>query len=191
MKKIVFATTNAGKLAEARFVLKRFGIRVEQAGLELPEGRSDELSEIAAGKAEAALHALRKPVVVDDTGFYLRAYKNFPGAFSKWVFNAIGREGIQKLVEGKARGAFFKTVVAFSEPGMAQPRLFKGVEDGRVASSVGPVTDSSLPYDPLFLPCGGKVRKVYSQMSLREKLAHSSRAKAFEAFAKWFVKRGG
>ncbi len=191
MKKILFATTNKGKVQEARFALKRFGISVEPVALELPEARSDKLEEIATGKAVAALHALRKPVVVDDTGFYLSGYKNFPGAFSKWVANSIGREGILALARASGlRGASFKTVVAFAAPGLKRPKLFRGVENGRVSTSIGPLADASLPYDPVFIPCDGKAGKVYSQMGMQEKLANSSRAKAFEAFAKWFAGNG-
>lgn len=184
--KILFATTNKGKVREARFVLREYGIRVQQARIELQEVKSDLLEEVARQKALQAFSLLKQPVVVDDTGFYLRAFKNFPGAFSKWVVKAIGREGLKKLVEGKNRSAFFKTIVAFAD-GVSEPRLFKGVENGRVSYATGPLTVPSLPYDPIFVPHGN--REVYSRMSLREKLRNNSRAKAFQAFAKWFSRR--
>ncbi len=183
-RQVVFATSNAGKLAEARFVLKRFGITVVQKAVELEELQNDSIGEIAVAKAVHAASVLRSPVVVEDTGFFLDHFGNFPGPYSKWVMHTIGLGGVLKLAAGTSRKAHFETVVAFCEPG-GKPRAFSGRTGGRVPAAIGQAAHHArLAYDPVFIPAGSK--KIYSQMQVAEKLSNSSRAKAFAAFGKWY-----
>jgi XTP/dITP diphosphohydrolase len=183
--KVLFVTSNAGKAAEAAWTLHRHGLEVEQVRLDLVEPRVDDLHDVAGAKAAAAVKSVGKAVVVEDTGFFLQAYEGFPGSCSKFVISRIGREGILRLVEGKSRMAHFRTVVAYCEPWGA-PVFFDGRADGRVVNSEQGESDPSLPYDPIFAPAGSQ--KTYGQMPLADKLADSSRFRAFNAFGEWFVK---
>jgi XTP/dITP diphosphohydrolase len=186
MKRVTFATSNGGKFSEASAVLKRFGISVVQKAIELEELQSDSIAKIASAKAIHAAKILRAPVVVEDTGFFLDSWGNFPGPYSKWVMQTIGLDGVLKMAAGTNRKAHFETVVAFAEQGR-KPRVFAGRTDGRVPLSKGPAAHhEKLAYDPVFIPAGGK--KAYSQMSVAAKLANSSRSKAFAAFARWYSK---
>ena len=187
MKAVTFATSNNGKFAEAAAVLKPFGISLKQATLELDELQSNSIAQIASAKAVHAASVLHAPVVVEDSGFFLDHYGNFPGPYSKWVAQTIGLDGLLKLVAGTDRKAHFETVVAFAEPD-SRPRVFSGITAGRVPPARGPVPHhAKLAYDPVFIPAGG--RKIYSQMSVAAKLADISRSKAFAAFGKWYSKR--
>ena len=61
----------------------------------------------------SAFEKIRKPLIVEDTGFFLDAYKGFPGQHSKWIFQKIGFNGLFKLLEKKTRKAHFYTVICF------------------------------------------------------------------------------
>ena len=92
-------------------------------------------------------------------------------------------EGILKLLEGKNRKAFFKTVVSYAEPN--KPIIsFEGICHGKIAEKVSPVI--SFAYDPIFIPDGAD--KPFSEMSKEEKAEYSHRAKALKEFAGWYTK---
>lgn len=182
--KLILATGNAGKAREIARVLKGYDIALERVAVEVPETRSDDVSEIARDKAQDALLVVGRPLIVDDTGLFLDDYPGFPGALSKWVVSRIGVTGILRLLEGGSHAAHFRTAVAFAEPG-GRPQVFVGTAEGGLRRDSGPPSEPSLPYDPWFAPSEGDGR-VYSEMDVEEKLALSSRARAVHAFAAWW-----
>lgn len=183
--KICFVSSNAGKIEEVSKHLKNFGIEVEGKVLDVPEISSDNQEEVAKEKAKYAAKAVGKPVIAEDTGVYFEAYKNFPGTHPKFVFESIGYGGIFKLLEGKSRKAFFKTVVSYCEPGK-EPLVFVGICRGTITEKVIGVSHPRLPYDSIFIPDGDN--RVFAEMTKEEKAEYSHRAKAIEEFAKWFLK---
>jgi XTP/dITP diphosphohydrolase len=44
-----------------------------------------DILEIVKKKAEDAYYALGKPVMVEDTGFFIEAHQGFPGPFIKYI----------------------------------------------------------------------------------------------------------
>ncbi len=184
MKNILLATSNLGKVEEISKHLEKFGIKVIGKEVEMPEtGDSQEI--IAKGKAEYAVGRLKEPVIVEDTGLYFDAYKNFPGIRSKFVFRAIGYEGILKLLEKKSRNAYFKTVMVYCESNK-EPKIFVGLNKGKISESVRGVSHPRLPYDSIFMPDGDD--RTFAEMGKEEKAKYSARAKAAEAFGKWFTR---
>ncbi len=184
MKSVFLVTSNLGKVEEISKHLEKFGIKVIGKEMEIPE-IGDEQETIAKGKARYAVEMLKMPVIVEDTGLYLDAYKNFPGIRSKFVFQAIGYEGILKLLENKSRKAFFKTVMVYCEPNQ-EPKIFVGTNNGRMAETVRGISHLRLPYDSIFIPDGDD--RTFAEMAKEEKAKYSARAKAAEEFAKWFSK---
>ncbi|MBI2676155.1 MAG: RdgB/HAM1 family non-canonical purine NTP pyrophosphatase [Candidatus Aenigmarchaeota archaeon] len=183
MKTIHFASSNRGKIEEVTKHLKSFGIAVHGNRIEMPEISSDDLESIAKEKAKAASNIIGKPVIVEDTGLYFGACRDFPGTHPKFVFKGIGYEGIFRLLEGKSRKACFRTVVAYCEPGK-EPKTFEGISRGEITEGVSGKPDPALPYDAVFMPESDN--RTYSQMTKEEKAKTSHRAKALEAFARWF-----
>ncbi len=185
MKSVHFASSNMGKIEEVSKHLKNFGILVRGECIEIPEISSDDLETVAMEKAKAAANVTKKPVIVEDTGLYFEAYRDFPGTHPKFVFRSIGYEGIFRLLEGKSRKAYFRTVVAYCEPGK-EPKTFEGISRGEIKEKVSGKPDLALPYDVIFRP--EEEARTYSQMTKEEKAKTSHRAKALEAFARWFLK---
>ena len=177
--KITMVTSNEGK---AREVAAFFGKSVEVAhvALEIPEHRSDDVGEIAGGKAQYAYERLKIPLLVDDTGFFIDALSGFPGPYAAYVLDSIGNAGILKLMEGHTnRTARFITAIAFADGHGVQ--VFKGIIDGRI--TFAPRGTGGFGYDPIFEVDG----KTLAEIPLDEKSRMSHRARALAAFHDWFM----
>lgn len=178
--KLLFATTNPGKIREARMILAPH--EVEQLELEMLEPHELGHEAIIRSKAEQALAKAGSPVFVEDTALYLEAFNNFPGVYGKYIADSIGMEGILRLLKGQDRRARFETLVAYAAPNEAA-RSFKGVCEGSIAPEERGEVRERLPYDRVFVPDG--FDKTFSEMSREEKNELSHRRKALLAFAEW------
>lgn len=83
MKQVVFATSNARKIAEAKGALAVYGIEVVPQRVEADEIQHRDPKEVAKAKAIAAYDTLGQPVVVSDTSWSIPALGGFPGAYMK------------------------------------------------------------------------------------------------------------
>jgi len=172
-------TGNANKAAEVAAFFKG-SAEVIHVSLDLPEYRSDDVGEIARGKAQYAYEQLKTPVMVDDTGFFIDTLKGFPGPYAAYVLHSIGNTGILKLMEGiPDRKARFTTAIAFvDEQGI---HVYKGTIEGRITSA--PLGNAGFGYDPIF-DVGGQ---TLAEISLDAKSRISHRARALTAFHTWFT----
>ena len=176
-------TSNAGKAAE---VAAFFGgsLEVDHIDLDIPEHRSDDVAEIACGKARYAYGHLHTPLIVDDTGFFIDALHGFPGTYAAYVLNSIGIVGILKLMEGISdRKARFTTGIAYADEHGIE--VFTGTLEGRIALS--PRGKNGFGYDPIF----ETDEKTLAEIHVDEKGRISHRARALSAFHDWFVSKGG
>ena len=184
MKSVFLITSNLGKVEEISGHLEKFGIKAVGKEMEVPEIQ-DGHEKVAEEKARYAVGVVKSPLIVEDTALFFEAFDNFPGIHAKFIFTAIGYDGIFRLLEGKPRKAYFKTVIAYCEPGK-EPKTFIGMNSGRIAESIRGVSHPRLPYDSVFIPDGED--RVFAEMTKEEKAKYSARAKAAEAFAQWFIK---
>lgn len=172
-------TSNAHKAAE---VAAYFGgvLEVDHVTLDVPEHRSDDVGEIAKGKAEYAYRQLVQPLIVDDTAFCIDALHGFPGPYAAYVLNSIGNRGILKLMEGETtRSARFITGIAYAdEKGI---RVFTGTIEGKITTA--PRGSQGFGYDPIF----ETGNKTLAEIPIEEKSKISHRAKALAAFHDWFM----
>jgi XTP/dITP diphosphohydrolase len=172
-------TGNANKAAEVAAFFQG-SVEIIHVSLDLPEYRSDDVGEIARGKAQYAYSQLKTPLIVDDTGFFIDALKGFPGPYAAYVLHSIGNTGILKLMEGiPDRTARFITAIAFAdERGV---HVFKGTIDGHITYALR--GKGGFGYDPIFDVEG----RTLAEISLEEKSRISHRARALAAFHDWFV----
>ncbi len=182
MKTACLVTSNESKVLEAKGILT--GWHIEHADVDVPEIKSISLEETVKEKAKAAYALLKKPVIVEDTGLFLEAYPSFPGTYTKFCVSLIGLEGILKLLEGKPRGASFRTMVAWCDGNNI--KVFEGTSKGTISKTIRKASEKKLPYDSIFMPEGDS--RTYSEMTKEEKAKTSHRAKAFLAFAEGMVK---
>lgn len=83
--KLIFATGNRRKIAEAELVLGKFSIGFEPTPVTIDEIQHHDPKEITKAKARAAYDTLKCPVVVQDTSWSIPALNGFPGGYMKDV----------------------------------------------------------------------------------------------------------
>lgn len=180
--KFYFVSGNAGKYIEVKDILAKHNIEVEHIKISKPEIDADKIEDIAVNSAEELAKKLDKTIIVEDTGFFLNAFENFPGSHAKFVISQIGIYGIFKLLEGKSRDAYFKCCAAYCEPGQ-KARVFTGIIDGQVSEDTAKLeSHPQLPYDSIFIPEG--CSKPWADI-IEEKANDSHRLKAFNKLAEW------
>ncbi len=183
--KLYFLTGNKHKYLEAKKALEKLGIEVKQINIDKPEIQADNIEDVAKHAAEKVAKQLRKPVMVEDTGIFFTAYKNFPGIYTKFIYESIGYEGILRLLKGKNRKAYFKTIAAYCEPGK-KAMLFEGLSKGKITTKAYCLDKDVMPYDRIFIPKGTK--KPWCE-NLKHKYNVSHRKIAFEKLANYLKRK--
>ncbi|MHA1608353.1 MAG: XTP/dITP diphosphatase [Candidatus Freyarchaeota archaeon] len=185
MRKVFFATGNPHKLKEAKRVLSKYGITVEQLTVKRVEVQSESLEEIARFSLEHVMREVHLDgvVLVEDAGLFIEALNGFPGPYSSYVFSKIGNEGILKLMDGvENRRAKFESVVA----AVNQSRIvtFRGEVLGVIAHEAK--GGKGFGFDPIFIPYEGDGR-TFGELEVEEKNALSHRARALRKLAEWLT----
>ncbi|MBR9689630.1 MAG: RdgB/HAM1 family non-canonical purine NTP pyrophosphatase [Candidatus Altiarchaeota archaeon] len=170
--KVIMVTGNSNKFEETEKIAKLNGVELERRDIDLPEIRGT-LEEIVKDKARQAFEIIGFPIVCDDSGLFVNELDDFPGAFSKFVFEKIGNEGILKLLKNlQNRGAEFRCTACYFDG--ASFVISSGVVKGTVTESLR--GSSGFGYDPIFLPEGND--KTFAE-DLNYKMRVSHRKKAF------------
>ncbi len=174
-KTLLFVTSNRHKFGEVRKVLAEHNILLRQKHMDFIESSTLSLEEEARRKAEKAYEKYKQPLITEDTGFYFKAYKNFPGTNAKEMFNALGFDGLFRLLKGKSRSAYAKVAICYC-PSKGKYKTFTGKLEGKIAEKVYRPSDHRMPYEHIFIAKGRE--KPMVQMSRQEKNAVSHRALA-------------
>ena len=189
MKKLVFASNNAHKLAEIRSILAG---RVEVVSLsdidchdDIPE-TADTLEGNALIKARHIWEHYGLYCFADDTGLEVEALDGAPGVYSARFAGekATFEDNITLLLERlqgvpAPRRAAFRTVIALID------EYGTHLVEGSVA---GEITEERLGgqgfgYDPVFLPAGQT--KTFAQLTESEKNSMSHRGRAIQKLASY------
>ena len=158
-------THNPGKLKEFKIILGN-EIEINHIEKEYRELRSDDPEEIAKEAAKRLANELKKPIVVEDSGLFIKALNDFPGTCSSYIHKRIGLNGILKLMENiEDRTCHYKSAVAYCEPGK-EPISFLGEEQGTVAKEIK--ADNGFGHDPIFIPADWE--KTYGETENCENL---------------------
>jgi XTP/dITP diphosphohydrolase len=182
-KPVTFATSNKGKIEEARIVLSPFGIAVRPFDGKGIEIQAETVSEVAAFSAKVASRMQRRPLIVEDAGLFVDSLHGFPGPFSSHAYKTLGIGGLLRLLEGaRSRRASFRSAVAYCAP-TGEPRVFEGLVTGRISRSPSGV--NGFGFDPVFVPAGR--RRSMGQLTLEEKCEVSHRGEALRKFAAWYT----
>ncbi len=167
---LIFITGNKNKLEEARSIL---GKNIESKDIDLPEIQSLSAEEVAKDKARRAYEIIKKPVLVEDSGFYISAWNNFPGALIKWALKTIGIEKISDYIAGSADKLAVAEACLCLYDGNDY-KIFSGKQNGIITIPKG---SNGFGFDPIFMPEG--FDKTLGEMSFEEKNRISMRKQAF------------
>lgn len=185
MKNLHVVTENNGKFEEISLFCGTHlpSLKIIQSSLSLVEVQSNDLLEIAMDKARQAWSVLKKPLIVEDTGFFFEKYSNFPGALTKFVYQGIGLEGLLKLVRPGDRAYCSVYLVYIDGPERVQN--FIGTCNGTIVIPNEHLGHAQLPYANLFLPDGSE--KTYAQLRGTPAFEnYSARLKALHQFVNWY-----
>lgn len=176
-------TSSDHKYAEAKEVLKKYGIELDRLSIERIEIQADDPELIA----EYSLKQLDIdiPILIEDAGLYIDKYYGFPGPYSSYTLRTISNEGILKLMEGEEeRGAKYISAVAYRNGNISM--TFRGEVKGSISHEER--GKNGFGYDPIFIPEEGDGR-TFAEMSPQEKSKISHRARAFRKLAEWLIKQ--
>ncbi len=177
MNRIRFATSNPGKLAEARAFLT--GWEVVEAPGDVDEDQPD-FAGNAIKKATAAAAATGL-VFAEDSGLEVGALGGAPGVHSRrYAATDAARIArlLAELAEKSDRSARFVAVIALANGKDVQ--LFSGAVEGVIA--IEPRGKGGFGYDPVFIPKEGDGR-TFAEMGREEKSALSHRGRALTALS--------
>jgi len=180
---INFITSNIGKVREFKQILEP-EIKVNHIRMSYHEIRSDDPEEIARHSAKELAEKLKKKVVVEDSGLFIKSLNDFPGTYSATIHKRIGLKGIIKLMKGiKDRGCIYRSAVAYCEPGK-KPISFLGGEKGTIAESIR--GKFGFGHDPIFISEGSG--RTYGEMQSVEEVK-KFRRRAVEKLRRYLLKR--
>ena len=189
MKKIVLASSNAGKVREINNLLLQNNIEVvPQSAFDIPDAIEDGLSfvENAIIKARHAAKLSGSPAIADDSGLEVDALNHRPGIYSARYSGegATSEKNNQKMLgelEGvpeENRSARYQCVMVFMrDADDPMPIITQGSLEGRILEA--PRGEGGFGYDPIFyLP---DHQCAAAEISLEEKNKISHRAIALNA----------
>jgi len=157
--RLILITSNPGKAKELKKYLEP-EIEIEHVNMKYEELRNDAPEEIAKESAKRLAEELKKPLIVEDSGLFIKALNDFPGTCSAYIHKRIGLKGILKLMENvKDRTCLYKSAIAYCEPGN-EPISFLGEEKGKIAEKEK--GSYGFGHDPIFIPEGSN--KTYGEM---------------------------
>ncbi|MFH1426618.1 MAG: non-canonical purine NTP pyrophosphatase [Candidatus Kerfeldbacteria bacterium] len=182
---VTVVTTNTSKFNQITEALSHYDIRTQLLDVDITEIKSLDVTAVVRDKAVKAYEQAGEPVLVDDSGIYFDAYKDFPGTYSKFLYKTIGFDGILKLVQ-PGDSAVFISYAAYMDNTLDEPMLFKGEYSGTITEQFDQSKDYEMPYAPMFIPLGES--KDMASMTPEER-GNDHRHQAIDAFAKWFNER--
>ena len=198
MRKIIFATGNAGKMCEVREILKDMDadiLSMKEAGIDIDiveDGTTFE--ENAAIKARAVAAATQEEAIVlaDDSGLEVDYLDKEPGIYSARYMGedtpySVKNKNLIDRLEGvpdNKRTARFVCAIAAALPG-GEVVTTSGVIEGRIDHEEK--GNNGFGYDPIFyVPEYGRTT---AQLSVEEKNRISHRARALAAMKKELEQR--
>ncbi|QNM06606.1 XTP/dITP diphosphatase [Qiania dongpingensis] len=186
--RIIFATSNEGKMKEVRMILADLGMEIlsmKEAGIQadiVEDGKSFE--ENACIKATVIQKMAGGIVLADDSGLEVDFLGGAPGIYSARYmgedtsYDIKNQAIIDKLkdAEGEERSARFVCAIAAALPD-GSVLTTRGTIEGQIGYEI--VGDGGFGYDPIFyLP---ERKKSTAQLTAEEKNEISHRGKALRA----------
>jgi XTP/dITP diphosphohydrolase len=206
MRKILIATSNAGKLRDLEGAAAAHGIEVAPVPSfsSLPSVVEDGLTFEANAQKKAEAYSRHVPgeiVVADDSGLEVDTLRGAPGVHSARYAapdllnqqpheagvntgdNANNARVLRELegVPPEKRGGRFVCVLAAARDGKTLA-TFRGKAEGIILDA--PRGTNGFGYDPLFyFP---QIEKTFAELTAEEKSRYSHRGAAFRKFLDWY-----
>lgn len=187
MSELYFVSNNLHKYSEIKSMSndKIIGLDLKFCKQDIIEIQNEKIEKIAIEKAKSAYNIVKKPIIIEDDGLFIKSLNGFPGQYSKFILKSIGNIGIIRLLKGSSdRSAYFKSIFVYNDGIII--KVFYGKIIGKISSTI---TEGGWGYDPIFIPLNRNNKKgitfaKLSQTNKKNELSH--RRIAFYKFIKWF-----
>lgn len=187
MKKIIVATTNAGKFREIKEILKNYeliSLKDIKCEIEVEEDQ-ETLEGNSKKKAEEIAKITNMPCIADDTGLCIEALNGWPGVHTARFLGekATPSQRNEAILEkmrnltGKERKAKVISIMTYYEKGKFI--VAKGEIEGIIAKEQR--GENGYGFDPIFELENGK---TYAELTQAEKNTISHRRRALENLEK-------
>lgn len=199
--KVIFASSNPGKISELGELLNPLGLivtsQLEQA-IEAAEETAVTFVENALLKARHAASMSGLPAIADDSGLEVDALNGAPGLYSARYAERHGKGSGDvanyelllehlKDVDGEDRSARFRSVVVYlKHPLDPSPLIAQGSWEGHVLKA--PEGDGGFGYDPVFCNHDTNTSAALLDKDTKNRLSH--RAKAMQVLIASLRERG-
>ncbi len=184
--KILFASTNPGKLIEIKQLFADVAVKVVTPGelcseeVEVVE-TGDTLEKNALLKARTFAKLTKLVTLADDSGLFVEFLSGQPGVHSHRFAPGSDHDRNQhllSLLKGvKNRQAYFRSVVCLYSPSDDKQYFFEGRVDGKICEQES--GGEGFGYDPLFRPDG--FDQTFGELGFEVKNRISHRAKAVQS----------
>jgi XTP/dITP diphosphohydrolase len=181
---VVFASGNAGKVAEMQQLLAPVGFELKSLqdfGLDGAEETATSFVENALIKARAAAAATHLPAIADDSGLVVPALNGEPGVYSARYAGEDGNDTannqklLNEMTQQEDRSAhFFCCLVFLQHETDPTPKIAFGRWDGEILRQ--PRGNSGFGYDPLFYLPDAKATAAELAPTEKNKLSHRGKA---------------
>lgn len=183
MQTILFATSNANKLAEVRLYLEGkdyqiIGLKDLDIHHDIPEtGNTLEANASIKSEYLARLYP-DYHIISEDTGLEVDALDGAPGVHTARYASEDkdAKQNMAKLLselDGKKnRSAQFRAVISYIYSGVE--KQYEGIVRGSIAES--PKGDGGFGYDPIFIPDGYDETFASLGTDIKKTMSHRSRA---------------
>jgi XTP/dITP diphosphohydrolase len=182
MNKIIFVTTNKGKIKEAGEIL---GIEIEPLNLEIDEVQTLDPIKCIEKKTEAAFTQAKRAILVEDTCLFFEAWNGLPGVFIDYFMKTMGIDGLIRLMKEESnRKAKAQTSLCYFDG--KEKIITTGIVDGSIAMEKR--GDNGFGWDPIFIPIGYEKTfaelgdEIKNKISMRRMALEKLREKLFAGF---------
>ena len=174
--KVVLATSNPGKLAEARAILAGSPLEIVTVPMWLGEVETGTTYlENARLKAANALRFVGLPVLAEDAGLEVDALHGAPGPRSARFSGTAATDKtnnakLLRLMDGVSdRRARYRAVAVLALPN-GEDFIGEGVFQGSIATE--PIGSGGFGYDPLFVPDGEHRTAAELDAEAKNRISH-------------------
>lgn len=184
MKRLVVATTNAGKAREVQLALEVLGdwiVELIPPGIAAIEETGNSFIENAIQKAEHYSPSADALVLADDSGLCVDALNGAPGIHTARYAATAEAVNARVLAELNASGAADRTATFVCAFAVARSGVIEWTVETRLSGSIAHEPRGALGfgYDPIFyIP---EIGKTLAELTPAEKNAVSARGRALSA----------
>jgi len=178
-------TSNDGKIKEFTEAFDNLLYHPVKTTVAYPEIQASTLEEVVDFGLDWLKDKVQPPFIIDDAGVFLDALGDFPGVYSRYVYDTIGLEGVLKQMEGETnRKTTFKCVLGLLL-GDGTKHKFVGECQGELSTK--PRGKHGFGYDPIFVP--KNLEKTFAELKPKAKNKLSHRGFAMEKLLD-FIRQG-